>query len=164
MEDKITIDFLGKDKKSVYEQLNQQLEALIAPDQDLIASLGNTAALLNEVLRPLWVGFYIVKNEKLVLGPFQGPIACVHIAFGKGVCGKAWETKQPQLVPNVHEFQGHIACSSLSNSEIVVPIFNAAGDVVMVLDIDSENFAQFDEEDQQGLEQLAAIISKYYFN
>lgn len=164
MEDKITIDLRGKDKKSVYEQLNQQLDALIAPDQDLIASLSNIAALLNEVLRPLWVGFYIVKNEKLVLGPFQGPIACVHIAFGKGVCGKAWETKQTQLVPNVHEFQGHIACSSLSNSEIVVPIFNAVGDVVLVLDIDSENFAQFDKEDQQGLEQLATIISKYYFN
>lgn len=143
-----------------YSLLYQQIESICHGEEDLIANLSNIAALLKEQLQYHWIGFYFVKNDELVLGPFQGPVACTRIGFGKGVCGKAWSDKKTIIVPNVHEFEGHIACSSLSNSEIVVPIIKD-DKVIMVLDIDSVAFNSFDEKDQLGLEQIANFISNF---
>lgn len=150
-------------KAEKYTQLATQIDALIAPDRDLMASLANISAILKEVFQFHWVGFYRVQDKELVLGPFQGPLACVRIGYGKGVCGTAWQKGETIIVPNVHQFPGHIACSSLSNSEIVVPVKDANGSVVLVLDVDSVNFNDFDKDDQKGLEQIAELISKYYF-
>ena len=145
-------------KRDRYRALLPQLEALLAGEADLIANLANTAAVLKEAFDFLWVGFYLVRDNQLVLGPFQGPIACTRIGYGKGVCGKAWETGETQVVPDVDAFPGHIACSSASRSEIVVPLFSS-GKVIGVLDIDSENLAQFDATDQQYLEKMVRLIS-----
>lgn len=145
-------------KRDRYRALLPQLEALLAGETDLIANLANTAAVLKEAFDFLWVGFYLVRDNQLVLGPFQGPIACTRIDYGKGVCGKAWETEETQVVPDVDAFPGHIACSSASRSEIVVPLFSSEK-VVGVLDIDSENLAQFDATDQQYLEKMVRLIS-----
>ncbi|SEJ08384.1 GAF domain-containing protein [Cyclobacterium xiamenense] len=145
-------------KRDRYRALLPQLEALLAGETDLIANLANTAAVLKEAFDFLWVGFYLVRDNQLVLGPFQGPIACTRIDYGKGVCGKAWETEETQVVPDVDAFPGHIACSSASRSEIVVPLFSSEK-VVGVLDIDSENLAQFDATDQQYLEKMVQLIS-----
>lgn len=145
----------GKAEK--YEAFLPQMEALMASETDLIANMANMAAVLKEVFGFFWVGFYLVKKEQLVLGPFQGPLACTRIGYGKGVCGKAWETKQTQLIPDVDAFPGHIACSSASRSEIVVPILNA-GVVVGVLDIDSDRLADFDGIDQKYLEKMVSLI------
>lgn len=150
-------------KAEKYAQIAGQINAIIAPEKDLIASLANISAVLKHVFDFHWVGFYRVVNDELVLGPFQGPMACVRIAYGKGVCGTAWQKAQTIIVPDVHQFPGHIACSSLSNSEIVVPVKDKTGDVKLVLDVDSVNFNDFDSDDQQGLEQIAQIISKYYW-
>ena len=126
---------------------------------DTKTNLANIAAVLKEAFGFFWVGFYLVKNEQLVLGPFQGPIACTRINFGKGVCGTAWKEGKTQLVPDVDAFPGHIACSSASKSEIVVPVFK--GDAVaMVLDVDSDLLADFDQTDQKYLEELMGILSK----
>lgn len=146
------------EKRDRYRALLPQLEALLAGETDLIANLANTAAVLKEAFDFLWVGFYLVRDNQLVLGPFQGPIACTRIDYGKGVCGKAWETEETQVVPDVDAFPGHIACSSASRSEIVVPLFSSEK-VVGVLDIDSENLAQFDATDQQYLEKMVQLIS-----
>ncbi|WP_439482963.1 GAF domain-containing protein [Cyclobacterium plantarum] len=145
----------GKTEK--YEALAPQLEALFSGETDLIANLANMAAILKEVFGFFWVGFYLVKNEQLVLGPFQGPLACTRIGYGKGVCGKAWETKQTQLIPDVEAFPGHIACSAASRSEIVVPLLKS-GKVMGVLDIDSDKLADFDQIDQTQLEKLVSLI------
>ena len=140
-----------------------QLEALIKDEQNKIANLANISAFLNQILDKInWVGFYLMENGELILGPFQGKVACVHIAVGKGVCGTAVKERKTQLVKNVHEFPGHIACDSASNSEIVVPIFKD-NEVVGVLDIDSPIFERFDEEDQDFLEKAVKIIEKYAF-
>jgi L-methionine (R)-S-oxide reductase len=133
-------------KAEQYEALLPQIEALLTGEPDLVANLANVCAALKEQFKWLWVGFYLVKDGELVLGPFQGPVACTRIAKGKGVCGAAWEKAETVIVPDVDEFPGHIACSSASRSEIVLPVFNN-NNVVGVLDVDSENLAQFDEID-----------------
>ncbi len=145
-------------KKEIYQSLLPQIIALIEGEEDLIANLANICAALKEAFNWWWIGFYIVKNNQLVLGPFQGPVACTRINFGKGVCGKSWETKQTLLVPDVEAFPGHIACSSFSKSEIVVPIFGKEGDIIAVLDADSEFLSNFDTTDQEFLEALCASI------
>ena len=145
-------------KQEKYESLLPQIKAVIEGEADLIANLANVSACLKEQFNWLWVGFYIVKNDELVLGPFQGPLACTRIKKGKGVCGASWERKQTLIVPDVNQFPGHIACSSLSVSEIVVPIIRN-GNVVAVLDADSEQYAQFDETDQQYLEKVVSWLT-----
>ena len=146
-------------KAEKYSAVIPQIEALITGEPDLYANLSNIAAALREAFGFFWVGFYLVKGDQLVLGPFQGPIACTRINFGKGVCGTAWKEKATQLVPDVDAFPGHIACSSASKSEIVVPVFKGE-EVAMVLDVDSDLLADFDETDQQYLEQLMEILGK----
>lgn len=147
------------EKSEKYVALIPQIEALITGEEDLYANLANISAALKEAFEFFWVGFYLVKNEQLVLGPFQGPIACTRINFGKGVCGTAWKEGKTQLVPDVDAFPGHIACSSASRSEIVVPVFKG-NEVVMVLDVDSDLLADFDQTDQKYLEELMGILSK----
>lgn len=146
-------------KSEKYEAVVPQIEALITGEPDLYANLSNIAAALREAFGFFWVGFYLVKGEQLVLGPFQGPIACTRINFGKGVCGTAWKEAKTQLVPDVDAFPGHIACSSASKSEIVVPVLKG-DEVAMVLDVDSDQLADFDETDQRYLEELMAILAK----
>ncbi|GAB3227418.1 GAF domain-containing protein [Algoriphagus aestuariicola] len=146
-------------KAEKYEAVIPQIEALISGEPDLYANLSNIAAALREGFGFFWVGFYLVKGEQLVLGPFQGPIACTRINFGKGVCGAAWKEAKTQLVPDVDAFPGHIACSSSSKSEIVVPVFKE-NEVAMVLDVDSDQLADFDQTDQKYLEELMQILSK----
>jgi L-methionine (R)-S-oxide reductase len=142
-----------------YEAVVPQIEALITGEPDLYANLANIAAALKETFGFFWVGFYLVKGDQLVLGPFQGPIACTRINYGKGVCGTAWKESRTQLVPDVDAFPGHIACSSDSKSEIVVPVFRQNA-VAMVLDADSNILNDFDETDQKYLEELMRILSK----
>ena len=145
-------------KAEKYEALVPQIEALISGEPDLYANLANISAALKETFGFFWVGFYLVKEGQLVLGPFQGPIACTRIGFGKGVCGAAWKEKKTVLVPNVDVFTGHIACSSASKSEIVIPVVKGQ-DVLMVLDVDSDQLNDFDETDQKYLERLMGILS-----
>ncbi|AFD06509.1 GAF domain-containing protein [Solitalea canadensis] len=145
------------DKKQQYESLVPQLKGLLSGEDDLIANLANVAAALKQAFNFFWVGFYLVKDNELVLGPFQGPIACTRIGFGKGVCGTSWKQQEIIIVDNVEEFPGHIACSSLSKSEIVVPVLKN-GIVVAVLDIDSDELAQFDETDATYLEQIVSLL------
>lgn len=144
-----------EDKKEMYELLSQQIETIIEGETDVIANLSNASALLNEALQEInWVGFYLMKDGKLILGPFQGKLACIHIPVGKGVCGTAVATGKLQLVENVHDFPGHIACDSASNSEIVIPL--VWKDIIIgVLDIDSPKFARFDEIDAKYLQMIA---------
>lgn len=163
MAEELHID-LSLSKEQKYISLLQQIEALVEGEKDLIANLSNIVAALKFGMNFFWVGFYLVKKDELVLGPFQGPIACTRIKLGKGVCGTSWKNKETILVDNVDEFPGHIACSSLSKSEIVVPILNADHEVVMVLDVDSESIADFDDCDKKYLEQLSEKISKIYLN
>ena len=144
-------------KKEQYEALVPQIAALISYETDLIANLGNVAAALKEQFGWFWVGFYVVKEGELVLGPFQGPVACTRIKKGKGVCGTSWQEAKTLIVPDVDKFPGHIACSSLSKSEIVVPLIRN-GEVIGVLDVDSVDYDQFDETDQQYLEQIVSAI------
>jgi len=145
------------DKAAQYESLIPQIEALIIGEDDLVANLANICAALKEQFKWFWVGFYMVKNNELVLGPFQGPVACTRIAMGKGVCGTAWQQAEPLIVADVDEFPGHIACSSQSRSEIVLPLFNGS-EVAGVLDVDSEHLAHFDEVDKQYLEQVVKLV------
>lgn len=145
--------FTSTDKSTRYAELRPQLEALIGSEQDPIANMANICAALKAAFDWFWIGFYVVRGNELVLGPFQGPIACSRIGFGKGVCGTAWQTKQTQLVPDVAAFPGHIACSALSKSELVVPIFKEK-QVWGVLDIDSSDLATFDATDQKEIEKL----------
>jgi L-methionine (R)-S-oxide reductase len=145
------------DKKEKYKTLIPQIESLVSDEPDLVANLSNIAAALKQTLDFYWVGFYIVKANELVLGPFQGPIACTRIGFGKGVCGSSWKEKKTILVPNVEEFPGHIACSAASKSEIVLPAFKD-GEVALVLDVDSDKLNDFDSVDQHALEQVMKII------
>ena len=147
---------LSKTKK--YEELIPQLKGLVSYETDTIANIANVMAALKSTFNWLWVGVYFVKNDELVLGPFQGPIACTRIHLGKGVCGTAWEQNKTLLVPNVDEFPGHIACSSESKSEIVVPITNKNGEVALILDIDSEELNSFDEVDKKYVEEIAELI------
>ncbi|MEI7503027.1 MAG: GAF domain-containing protein [Paludibacter sp.] len=146
-------------KKDKYESLLPQLAALIEGEEDLTANLANLSAALHQTFGWWWVGFYWVKNSELVLGPFQGPIACTRIGFGKGVCGTAWKEHKSLLVPDINDFAGHIACSSLSVSEIVIPIFDKKQNVVGVLDVDSEQYNVLDEMDVYNLEQVSRLIT-----
>lgn len=146
-------------KSEKYEALVPQIEALISGEPDLYANLSNISAALKQAFDFFWVGFYLVKENQLVLGPFQGPIACTRISMGKGVCGTAWSEAKTQLVPDVDAFPGHIACSAASKSEIVVPIVKE-GQVIMVLDVDSDELNDFDETDQQYLEKLMGILAQ----
>lgn len=150
----------GTSKEEKYKTLFPQLEALIAGESDVVANLGNISAALKETFGFFWVGFYIVKNDELVLGPFQGSVACTRIAKGRGVCGTAWETKEIQLVPDVEAFPGHIACSSLSKSEIVVPVIRN-GEVIAVLDVDSDQLDDFDETDATYLSKICQWVSNF---
>ena len=145
------------DKKEQYESLLPQIEALLTGEPNLVANLANIAAALKEQFNWFWVGFYWVIEDELVLGPFQGPVACTRIKKGRGVCGTAWEKASTILVDDVEKFPGHIACSSLSKSEIVVPVFKA-GKVLGVLDVDSSELSQFDATDQVYLEKIVALI------
>lgn len=154
------------DKATRYKALIPQLETLTGGEPDVIANLSNIAAALRQTMNFFWVGFYIVKKdattarEELVLGPFQGPIACTRIAFGKGVCGACWKEKSVMLVPNVDEFPGHIACSSDSKSEIVLPAFKN-GEVALVLDVDSDQLNDFDATDELYLSRVMKIIEGF---
>lgn len=149
-------------KQEKYEALLPQIEALMAYESDLVANLANVSSALHQVFSWWWVGFYWVKENELVLAPFQGPIACTRIAFGKGVCGTAWKEKKTRLVPDVEQFPGHIACSSATKSEIVVPIFNQNDEVMGVLDVDSERDDILDEIDVFYLEKIVKIITKIH--
>ena len=144
-------------KQETYQTLLPQIESLVAGETDAIANMANVAAALHEAFGFWWTGFYRVEGQQLVLGPFQGPIACTRILYGKGVCGTAWQRAETVIVPNVHEFPGHIACSSASNSEIVVPLLRN-NRVIAVLDIDSKDFNTFNETDQRYLEQIAGML------
>ncbi|MDX5407195.1 MAG: GAF domain-containing protein [Chromatiaceae bacterium] len=152
---------MSSEKTALYRLLQQQAQALIEQETDLIANMANLSALLFNNLPDLnWAGFYIMRDGELVLGPFQGQVACVRIPVGKGVCGTAVATGQVQLVKDVHEFPGHIACDAASNSEIVLPLRHQ-GDIIAVLDIDSPSLARFDSEDQAGLEQLISVFQQH---
>lgn len=144
-------------KAEKYQSLVPQIKALIADEEDLIANLSNIASALKYGMGFFWVGFYLVKDNELVLGPFQGPIACTRIKKGKGVCGYAWEKKESVIVPDVDQFPGHIACSSASRSEIVVPMIRD-GEVQLILDVDSDRLNDFDQVDQTCLEEILSFL------
>lgn len=145
-------------KEEQYLSLIPQIEALLFGETDLIANLANVTAALKEQFGWFWVGFYLVKNDELVLGPFQGPVACTRIKIGKGVCGASWERKEIIIVPNVDEFPGHIACASASKSEIVVPFYKG-NEIIGVLDVDSEHLAYFDEVDGNYLNKIINLLN-----
>lgn len=147
-------------------ELNKAAKALLNDENDTVANLANLASLIHFKFEAHWTGFYLVNNEskELILGPFQGPIACTRIGFAKGVCGKSWEQKKSLYVPNVHEFEGHIACSSLTNSELVIPLIDQNGVVKAILDIDSIHFNAFTNEQILELEELAENASKHIFS
>src|SRR5579863_2422268 len=147
-------------KTDRYRSLLPQIRALVEGETDRVANMANIVAALKQQFGWLWVGFYLVKDGELVVGPFQGPVACTRIASGRGVCGTSWQERQTLIVPDVGEFPGHIACSSLSRSEIVVPVFDR-GEVVAVLDVDSMALNTFDEEDQRWLEELVKDWDKW---
>ena len=146
------------EKAEKYRLLEQQVAALLEGETDVIAKMANVAAVLHETFGFWWTGFYRVAGDELVLGPFQGPVACMHIPFGKGVCGTAWKRNETVVVPDVEQFPGHIACSSASRSEIVVPVHGPDGAVAAVLDIDSDRLATFDEEDRVWLEKIVELV------
>ena len=148
---------INMEKIEKYKLLYEQVKAFIEKENDSIANMSNIAAIIHETFKFWWTGFYRVINNELVLGPFQGPVACTRIGYGKGVCGTAWKEGKTIVVENVHEFPGHIACSSASKSEIVVPIFKD-NQVVGVLDIDSENLATFDNIDKEWLERIINLV------
>ena len=149
------------DKNETYRLLAKQVESLIEGENNPTGQLANAAALLHETMGWWWTGFYLVKDDELQLGPFQGPIACYSIKRGKGVCGTAWQEGRTIVVPDVEAFPGHIACSSLSRSEIVVPLHDSEGNVTGVLDIDSKELATFDDVDARWLEEIARVISRH---
>ncbi|MCB0278368.1 MAG: GAF domain-containing protein [Calditrichaeota bacterium] len=150
------------EKEEHYKTVVKQVQSLVADENDLIANLANVCAILKESFGFFWVGFYLNKSNELVLGPFQGPLACTRIAIGKGVCGTSAEQRTSIVVPDVHQFAGHIACNANSKSEIVVPIMDEDM-VYAVLDIDSDKLNQFDEMDQRYLEEIASILVKHQF-
>ena len=145
-------------KREKYALLIEQIRSLIDGETDSVAVMANVCAAIHETMGFFWTGFYRVVGHELLLGPFQGPVACMHIGYGRGVCGTAWKQKQTIVVPDVEQFPGHIACSSLSRSEIVVPVFSKSGEVMAVLDIDSKELATFDDTDRHYLEQICALL------
>ena len=156
------LNITATDKAGIYAELFPQIKGVVSAETDIIANMANMSAILKEAFNFWWVGFYIVKGEEtaqeLVLGPFQGPLACTRIKRGRGVCGTAWAKEETIIVPDVEQFPGHIACSSLSRSEIVVPVFDPSGKVVAVLDIDSEHLSTFDVTDKEWLEKIVAFL------
>jgi len=156
------------EKIEKYTLLYEQIKALIEGETDVVAVMANVVAVIHDTMGFWWTGFYCVKSKaggegtELVLGPFQGPVACMHIAFGRGVCGTSWARRETVVVPDVEQFPGHIACSSLSRSEIVVPVFSKAHEVVAVLDIDSKDLATFDNIDRQYLEAVCSLITPIF--
>lgn len=156
MAEELIIDKRGK--KEMYATLLPQIKALVEGESNRVANLANVAAALKQTFGFFWVGFYLVEDGELVLGPFQGPIACTRIRYGRGVCGTAWKEGKTLVVLDVDKFPGHIACSSASRSEIVVPIYNKEKEVVGVLDIDSDRLAEFDETDREWLERIVAVF------
>jgi GAF domain-containing protein len=153
------LHLINASKEEQYLSLLPQIEALIVGETDFTANLANVSAALKAQFNFFWVGFYLVKGDTLVLGPFQGPVACTRIAKGKGVCGQAWQQKRVMLVPDVEAFPGHIACSALSKSEVVIPFFDANGEVAGVLDVDSDCLNDFDETDVKYLSKLCTLLS-----
>ena len=147
-----------KAKKEKYQLLTEQISALIEGETDSVSVMANVCRAIHDAMGFFWTGFYRVNNGELILGPFQGPVACMHIGYGRGVCGTAWKEQQTIVVPDVEQFPGHIACSSLSRSEIVVPVFDQDGNVVAVLDIDSKELATFDDTDRVFLEGICKMI------
>ncbi|MBO6186910.1 MAG: GAF domain-containing protein [Prevotella sp.] len=145
-----------KDEK--YQLLTTQIEALVEGEDDVVSVMANVSAAIHEAMGFFWTGFYVVCGDELRLGPFQGPVACMHIGYGRGVCGTAWQRGETVVVPDVELFPGHIACSSLSRSEIVVPVWDASGKVRAVLDIDSRELATFDDVDRRWLEKIVQLI------
>jgi GAF domain-containing protein len=154
----------GETKEEKYISLLPQLKALVEGEEDMIANLANITAALKQTFGFYWIGFYLVKKNELVLGPFQGTLACTRIALGKGVCGTAWKEAKTIIVDDVDKFPGHIACSSASKSEIVVPIYNKEKKVIAVLDIDEDKYACFDETDKLHLEKLALLVTSIINN
>lgn len=152
------LSIIAGSKTEQYQSLIPQIKALLEGETDLVANMANTIAALKEQFGWFWIGFYVVKNSELVLAPFQGPVACTRIKKGKGVCGASWAQAKTLIVPDVEKFPGHIACSSLSKSEIVVPVIRK-GEVVAVLDVDSDQYDQFDTTDQYYLEQIVKLIT-----
>lgn len=159
MAEELNVPSLTLSRSQRYQELVPQIASLVGPERDLIANLANISAALQQTFAFHWVGFYLVKEEALVLGPFQGPVACTRIGFGKGVCGTAWSEKRTIVVPDVHAFPGHIACSALSCSEIVLPAFRN-GEVFLVLDIDSEQVNYFNSDDETYLREIIQIIER----
>lgn len=153
------LDIVSGTKEEKYEHLYPQIAALLSGETDAIANMGNIAAALKEQFNWLWVGFYRVVGDELVLGPFQGPIACTRIRMGRGVCGKCWQDEATVVVGDVLEFKDHISCSSISRAEIVVPVKSKDGSVVAVLDVDSEFVDHFDETDKTWLEKIASLLA-----
>lgn len=148
----------GNTKEEIYQSIVPQIKALVEGESDIIANMANVCAALKFGLNFLWVGFYLIKNNQLVLGPFQGPVACTRINLGKGVCGTSWQNNEVIIVDDVDAFPGHIACSSLSKSEIVLPIHNSNKDMIGVLDVDSDTYKTFDKIDEQYLTQILQIL------
>ena len=146
----------SKDEK--YRLLHKQIASLIEGESDTIANMANIAAMINETFHFWWTGFYRVLDEQLILGPFQGPLACSRIAYGRGVCGTAWKERRTQLVPDVDKFPGHIACNSMSKSEIVIPIRDRDGNVFACVDVDSDQLGAFDQEDEVGLKKILSLL------
>ena len=153
------LHLINASKEEQYLSLLPQIEGLIAGEVDLTANLANVCAALKAQFNFFWVGFYLVKGDELVLGPFQGPVACTRIAKGRGVCGQAWQQKHVLLVPDVDAFPGHIACSSLSKSEVVIPLFGADDEVKAVLDVDSDRLNDFDDIDVKYLTKLCSLLT-----
>lgn len=153
-----------ENKQQIYDELTAQLDALMEGESEEMSVLANVSAALAERFPWFWTGFYLEREGELRLGPFQGTVACMHIAHGRGVCGTAFERRQSIVVPNVEQFPGHIACSSLSRSEIVVPIFNGKGEPVGVLDIDSTSLAAFDDVDRQNLERICQLLTRHLYH
>ena len=151
------LQIINGNKTEQYESLIPQIKGLLEGEPDLIANLANVVAALKEQFNWLWIGFYLVKNNELVLAPFQGPVACTRIQKGRGVCGTSWVKAKTLIVPDVKKFQGHIACSSLSRSEIVIPVIRN-NEVIAVLDVDSSDYDQFNETDKKYLEQIVGLI------
>ena len=145
-------------KEHIYQNLLPQIKALIEGEDDAVSVMANISAALREAMSFFWIGFYVVHGSELHLGPFQGSVACYRIPYGKGVCGTAWQRAETIIVDDVEQFPGHIACSSLSRSEIVVPVKNASGEVIAVLDIDSTDLSSFDATDQYWLEQITSLL------
>ena len=156
-EELIISQHLSKEEK--YKAIIPQINALVEGETDLIANLSNIIAALKSGFNWLWIGVYFVKNDELVLGPFQGPVACTRIQKGKGVCGISWKDKRSIIVPDVDRFPGHIACSSASRSEIVLPVFNKLNEVALILDVDSEELNHFDDIDEKYLSEIVELIA-----